>query len=131
MWQVEVADQFADWYDHLTPEQRERVNAAVDLLAEVGPALKRPIVGTLRGSRHPNLKELRVHEDGHLRVLFMFDPRRTAILLLGGDKTGAWDQWYAWAIPEAERCTTCISTNCERRGCSNERASEVGGHPQE
>jgi hypothetical protein len=103
MWQVEATDQFAAWYDDLHADQRERVNAAVDLLAELGPTLKRPIVGTLKGSKHSNLKELRVHEDGHLRVLFMFDPRRAAILLVGGDKTGAWQDWYAHAIPEAER----------------------------
>lgn len=53
----------------------------------------------ITGSRHHNMKELRASEGGALRVLFMFDPRRQAILLLGGDKTGAWTTWYEWAIP--------------------------------
>lgn len=65
--------------------------------------LKRPYVGTLTGAKLQNLKELRVHEDGHLCILFVFDPRRAAILLLGGDKTGAWKERYAESIPGAER----------------------------
>jgi hypothetical protein len=58
---------------------------------------------TLVGSAVPNLKELRTSSGGALRVLFVFDPLRTAILLLGGDKTGKWKQWYEEAIPQAER----------------------------
>ena len=50
----------------------------------------------------PQMKELRISEAGQLRVLFIFDPRRVAILLLGGDKTGHWDEWYRQAIPEAD-----------------------------
>jgi hypothetical protein len=103
VWQVEVTDEFADWYQTLHPEQQDRLDAAVDELAARGPSLGRPWVDTLSGSRLRNLKELRVHQDGHLRILFVFDPRRTAILLLGGDKTGHWTDWYRWAIPEAER----------------------------
>src|SRR5690349_16887038 len=102
-WQVEATDEFAAWYEDLQPDQQDRVNAAVDELAERGPALGRPWVDTLAGSTLPNLKELRVHSDGHLRILFVFDPRRTAILLLGGDKSGQWTDWYGWAIPQAER----------------------------
>jgi len=49
------------------------------------------------------MKELICEEGGSLRVLFIFDPRRTAILLLGGDKTGHWDQWYETAIPAADQ----------------------------
>ncbi|MEN8114862.1 MAG: type II toxin-antitoxin system RelE/ParE family toxin, partial [Actinomycetota bacterium] len=50
----------------------------------------------------PNMKELRVSSGGVLRVLFAFDPRRHAILLLGGSKTGNWAEWYGWAVPEAD-----------------------------
>ena len=73
------------------------------LLAQVGPNLKRPVVGEITSSRHANMKELRVSKGGALRVLFAFDPRRHAILLLGGDKTGQWDSWYKTAIPKAEQ----------------------------
>lgn len=57
---------------------------------------------TIKGSRHPNMKELRPL-GGYIRVLFAFDPRRSAILLTGGDKTGRWEEWYEEAIPEADR----------------------------
>lgn len=74
------------------------------MLGQQGPALKRPTVGEIKSSRHaPQMKELRVSKGGDLRVLFVFDPRRTAILLLGGDKTGQWEEWYRTAIPEADR----------------------------
>lgn len=62
----------------------------------------RPLVDTLEGSRHPNMKELRPLGTS-LRVLFVFDPRRMAILLIGGDKTGRWKEWYEETIPMADR----------------------------
>jgi len=102
MWDVEGTDQFAEWYAQLEDEQQDAVNAAVDLLADRGPALGRPIVGAIVGSSIKNMKEL-VPPVPHLRVLFVFDPRRTAILLIGGDKTGRWQQWYDEFIPLAEK----------------------------
>lgn len=75
-----------------------------------------PLVDTLAGSKLANLKELRVHRDGHLRILFVFDPRRTAILLLGGDKTRQWAEWYRWAIPEAERLYDMYLEELRREG---------------
>lgn len=48
------------------------------------------------------MKELQAAKGGALRVLFSFDPRRQAILLLGGDKSGEWNDWYAWAVPLAD-----------------------------
>lgn len=72
-------------------------------MAEHGPGLKPPVVGTIRDSRHSNMKDLRASAGGRsLRVLFAFDPRRQVILLLGGDKTGQWERWYRWAIPAAD-----------------------------
>lgn len=64
--------------------------------------LGRPVVDRIVLSRHRNLKELRASEGGALRVLFALDPRRHAIPLLGGDKTGEWNDWYEWAIPVAD-----------------------------
>ena len=60
------------------------------------------MVGEITSSRHPNMKELRVSKAAALRVLFAFDPRRHAILLLGGEKSGQWEEWYQRAIPEAD-----------------------------
>ncbi len=72
----------------LTQAQQEALDDRVTLLAEVGPGLRRPV--------------LRASSGGALRVLFAFDPRRHAILLLGGDKSGQWKEWYQWAVPAAD-----------------------------
>lgn len=101
-WEVEATDEFADWYLHLTEAEQLAINATVDLLEERGPALGRPYADTLSASRHANMKELRPPE-GNIRILFVFDPRRVAILLLGGDKTNAWTVWYERMIPLADR----------------------------
>ena len=102
MWEIEVTDQFDEWWSTLTDDQREAVTDRVDVLAERGPDLGRPIVDRIHSSRHQSMKELRTAKGGALRVLFCFDPRRQAILLLGGDKTGAWNEWYEWAVPLAD-----------------------------
>jgi hypothetical protein len=102
VWEVEGTDQFAEWYGTLTADQQEALDDRVNLLAERGPDLGRPVVDRVKASRHHNMKELRTSKDGALRVLFMFDPRRQAVLLLGGDKTGEWEAWYQWAIPAAD-----------------------------
>lgn len=82
----------------------EQVVAAVELLEERGPQLGRPIVDTVKASRHKNMKELRPGSSGRteLRVLFAFDPQRQAILLVAGDKSGDWKRWYAKSIPVAD-----------------------------
>lgn len=103
MWQVEFTEEFEAWWDSLNVDQQQAVKHVVELLMRDGPNLRRPYVGTLVGSQLSNLKELRCSENGVLRVLFAFDPRRSAILLLGGDKTGQWEEWYREAIPQAER----------------------------
>ena len=107
-WEVKVTDQFRDWWDRLTADQQESVTDRVDLLAERGPDLGRPVVERIHTSRHHNMKELRAARDGALRVLFMFDPRRQVILLVGGDKSGQWNAWYERAVPLADASTTAI-----------------------
>ncbi len=98
-WEIEGTDEFTTWYAGLPDNDKAAVSAVVDLLEEQGPALKRPVVGEIAGSRVKNLKEL---VSGSLRVLFVFDPRQVAILLLGGDKAGTWKKWYPQAIAQAE-----------------------------
>ncbi len=102
MWEVEVTDQFVGWWETLTDAQREAIADRVGLLAERGPDLGRPVVDRIHASRHQSMKELRAAKGGVLRVLFSFDPRRQAILLLGGDKSGEWNDWYEWAVPLAD-----------------------------
>lgn len=102
VWDVEYTDEFGEWWLSLSIEQQEALDDRVMLLAEHGPGLKRPVVAEILSSRHSRMKELRISRAGSLRVLFAFDPRRHAILLLGGDKTGQWAKWYRTAIPIAD-----------------------------
>ena len=102
-YEVNVTNEFVRWWEGLTVEQKEDVTARVDLLEEQGPSLGRPVVDRITSSSFHNMKELRCSSDGALRVLFAFDPRREAILLLGGDKAGNWDAWYREAVPEGDR----------------------------
>ena len=109
MWEIETSDEFRDWYRALTYNEVQSVNFSVELLEAVGPALSRPHVDTLKGSRIANLKELRVQHQGRpIRILFVFDPRRIGYLILGGDKTGDSD-WYRRVIPLAEKIFTKTS----------------------
>ncbi len=102
-WEVEYTDEFEAWWNNLTQEEQEDVNAEVILLQRFGPALPRPHADTVAASRHPNMKELRIQHAGRpYRVLYAFDPRRCAILLVGGDKTGD-RQWYKRFVPVADR----------------------------
>jgi hypothetical protein len=101
-WEVEYTDEFGAWWETLSEAEQRAVIPAVGMLEDEGPALGRPLADTVAGSRHPNMKELRPPR-GHLRILFAFDPRRMAILLVGGDKTGRWREFYEEMIPEADR----------------------------
>lgn len=106
-WEVYLTDDVDRWLDGLAGVDRGsyvQVVAAIEVLAAVGPSLGRPLVDTVKGSRLHGLKELRPGSSGEteLRLLFMFDPWRSAILLVGGDKSGDWTGWYRRAIPRAE-----------------------------
>ncbi len=101
-WTIEGTDQFKEWFLGLSDADDKAVSEAIDALIRTGPSLGRPFVDTLTGSRIANLKELRPRRND-IRILFAFDPRRTAILLLGGSKTNDWHGWYERNIPEAER----------------------------
>ncbi|MGA3565228.1 type II toxin-antitoxin system RelE/ParE family toxin [Melissospora conviva] len=98
-WEIYLVDEVRRWLEELDAATFARVVQAIDLLAEAGPGLGRPLVDTIHGSSIANLKELR---PGNVRILFAFDPWRSSILLVAGDKTGRWNQWYVDAIPLAE-----------------------------
>lgn len=99
LWDVEGTDEFADWYSGLPRRERAVVEAAIQELEAKGPGLGRPRVDSLKGTR---LKELRTR-GGAIRMLFRFDARRTAILLVGGSKRDEWSEWYVRMIPVGER----------------------------
>lgn len=101
-WEVEYTDEFERWWVGLTEDEQDSVAVAVQLLEERGPELRHPHSSGVQTSRHGRLRELRVQHAGRpFRVLYAFDPRRVAILLLGGDKTGD-DRWYEKFVPLAD-----------------------------
>jgi hypothetical protein len=103
MWEVEYTDEFEHWWNSLDEAEQDSVAIGVEALQEFGPNLPRPYVDTLKGSKHVNMKELRTqHRGRQFRTLFAFDPRRCAILLIGGDKTGD-NRFYHRMIPLADR----------------------------
>lgn len=110
-----MTEQAEKWFLGLGHRDRRRVAEAVDALVAGGPTLGRPIADRIVGSRHRNMKELR-SVGGHLRLLFAFDPRRTAIVLLGGDKAGDWAGWYKRNVPIADDLYDAYLVEIEREG---------------
>jgi len=107
-WSVKVTEEYARWFTALIKEDlasATQVAQAVAALREEGPAPGRPLVDRVKGSRIHHLKELRPGSAGRseIRVLFAFDPTRSALLLLGGNKAGNWQRWYRQNIPIAEQ----------------------------
>ena len=103
MWEVEYTDEFGKWWDTLGEDAQNAVNASVDFLAEKGPTLSFPDSSGVSNSRHSHMRELRIqHRDRPIRIFYAFDPRRCAILLIGGDKTGN-NRFYDEYIPIADR----------------------------
>jgi hypothetical protein len=106
-WRIVVIEPARSWLHELRRTDRASllsISKAIEALSEEGPALGRPLVDTIRGSRLANLKELRPASAGatEVRLLFIFDPERQAVILVGGDKAGNWQGWYRTAIPLAE-----------------------------
>ena len=101
MWTIKFSHEAEQWIDTLTDAEYESIFAGFDLLEQRGPSLGRPFVETIKTSRHANMKELR-SSGGYLRALFAFDPKRQAIILLGGDKRGIWNDWYEQHVPKAD-----------------------------
>jgi hypothetical protein len=98
--EVIPSKEFEQWSDSLKPELRSRVHGAMGRIAAAGPTLGRPQVDVIHGSRLHKLKEARI--DRGTRVLFAFDSNGNAVILLGGDKTGAWNRWYPRHVERAE-----------------------------
>lgn len=102
-WPVEYTDEFGEWWETLGEADRIAIDAHVRELERRGPNLPFPYSSGLAGSRHEHMRELRIQRGGRpLRVFYAFDPRRVAILLIGGDKTGE-KRFYERYIPIADR----------------------------
>jgi hypothetical protein len=103
VWEVEYTDEFGAWWNTLPEGVQEAIAHDVELLGQVGPGLGRPTVDHVKGSAFSNMKELRTQHDGQpYRTLFAFDPRRCAILLIGGNK-GVDPRFYERFVPVADR----------------------------
>ena len=102
-WDVEYTDEFEAWWEGLSEQEQVSLAASVALLEERGPSLGHPHSSGINGSRNGHMRELRTQHGGRpFRTLYAFDPRRMAILLIGGDKTGD-DRWYEVHVPIADR----------------------------
>ena len=102
-WKISVTPEYRSWLDSLDEKEQDSLAESTRMLRQHGPQLSRPHADTLWGSRHGNPKEPRTQHAGRpCRSLFIFDPHRTAILLIGGDKTGD-DRFYQRMIPLADR----------------------------
>ena len=94
-WEVDLHDDFVPEYDELHEDVQDEPLAYIELLEQFGPQLGRPRADTLNGSRHANMKELRFEAaDGVWRFAFAFDPKRRAIVLCGGDKSGGGEKRF-------------------------------------
>lgn len=115
-WDIEYTDEFGAWWGTLDDAEQASVGACVGLLEERGPQLGYPHSSGITTSRHAHMRELRVQYRGRpYRVLYVFDPRRVAILLIGGDKTGN-DRWYEAFVPVADRLYDEHLTTLRREG---------------
>ena len=100
-WKTERTAQFDDWWLALPKAERRKVVFSIEELEATGPSMGRPLVDTVRGSRYLNMKELRASET--IRVFFAFDPRRKAVLLIGGNKAGKSKRFYRQMISKADQ----------------------------
>ena len=102
-WNVEYTDEFGEWWKELAEAVQEDIAGTVRLLMEQGPNLAFPYSSKIEGSKHSHMRELRVQSGGRpIRVFYAFDSRRSAILLIGGDKTGD-HRFYKTMILTADR----------------------------
>ena len=100
---VEFTNEFGEWWTQLAEKERDNITAIVELLMESGSDLRFPHTSGIEGSKHAHMRELRVQSGGHpIRVFYAFDPTRSAILLIGGDKTGN-KRFYKEYIPVADK----------------------------
>lgn len=100
-WGTKRTNEFNEWWETLADQEQLKVDASIENLEETGPNTGRPSVDTVKASKHPNMKELRATRT--IRVFFAFDPRRKAVLLIGGDKAGNTKRFYRQMIAKADK----------------------------
>jgi hypothetical protein len=130
-WVVEEHESYSSWFAEQDKNLQDEILAVLILLKREGPTLDRPRADTIKASQYSNMKELRVQYCGEpWRILFAFDPKRTAILLLGGNKTGN-NQWYKENIPIADqRFTEHLEKLKRKRKDDNTRTKDGPAQPR-
>jgi len=102
-WEVEYTDEWEAWWATLTEPEQDSIAAVIGLLEDNGATLPYPYSSGIETSRHTHMRELRIQHQGQpYRILYAFDPRRMAILLIGGKKQGN-DRWYETYVPLADK----------------------------
>jgi hypothetical protein len=115
-WEVEYTDEFKAWWDALDEEEQVSVAMVIRLLQDGGVKLRYPHSSDIKGSKHGHMRELRIQHQGEpYRVLYAFDPRRNAILLIGARKTGV-DRWYEIFVPIADKLYDDYLAQLKREG---------------
>lgn len=104
-WDVYFHDEFEAEFNELAEAVQDELLALIGLLQEFGFRLARPHADTLKGSKFASMKELRFKaDDGVWRVVFAFDPKQAAIILVAGDKTGTSEKrFYKQLIRKADQ----------------------------
>lgn len=121
MWTLERTKEIADWVKNLDDDAKEAILKVLFILQKLGPSLGRPYVDTIKESKHQNMKELRIQNKKRVfRIFFVFDPKRKAILLVGGDKKGD-KRFYKKMIPIADTLYDKYLLKMEKK---NERKKE-------
>lgn len=119
-WNVEYTNEFEQWWNQLTEAEQESVAASVELLEVCGPNLKFPHSSGIATSSYDHMRELRIQHEGRpYRTLYAFDPTRTAILLIGGDKTGN-NRWYVEFVPVADQLYKDHLKELTKEGLNND-----------
>jgi hypothetical protein len=116
VWDVEYTEEFEAWWSDLDADEQDSVAFVVQLLVKEGPTLPWPYSSDVSSAKKYNIRELRVqHQGSPYRVLYAFDPRRSAVLILGGDKTGN-DRWYEEQVPRAEKVYGAYLSELRKEG---------------
>ena len=115
-WDIEFTDEFGNWWTKLDEEEQVSITATVQLLEQAGPNLPFPHSSGIENSKHSHMRELRIQHQGRpYRILYAFDPRRCAVLLIGGDKTGN-NRWYQEFIPAADKLYDALLKELKKEG---------------
>lgn len=117
-WEIEFTDEFGEWWNDLDEALQDEIDRVVGMLEDRGPTLDFPYTSDVGTSAYGNMREMRIQHLGRpIRVFYAFDPRRAAIVLIGGDKTGLSDKrFYGQFVPIADNLYAAHLKELEEEG---------------